>query len=113
MGAANGFVSVAAGAFGAHGLKRRLSEHMLAHWETAARYQMSHALALLAVGALAASRGASVSAAGWSFTAGIAVFCGSLYALALTGVTRLGMVTPLGGVAMLAGWLLLMRAALA
>lgn len=111
LGAANGFLSVAAGAFGAHGLRRRLAENMLAHWETAARYQMYHALALLAVGALAATRGDAVNAAGWSFTAGIVVFSGSLYALALTGETRLGMVTPLGGVAMLVGWALLARAA--
>ncbi|MEZ4393002.1 MAG: DUF423 domain-containing protein [Polyangiales bacterium] len=113
IGAVNGFVSVAAGAFGAHGLKRRISEQMLAHWETAARYQMMHALALLAVAALAESRGEAMNGAGWSFTAGIVVFSGSLYVLALTGVTKLGMITPLGGLALLAGWLLVLRASLA
>jgi uncharacterized membrane protein YgdD (TMEM256/DUF423 family) len=112
LGAANGFVSVAAGAFGAHGLRRRLAENMLAHWETAARYQMYHALALLAVGALASTRGDAVNGAGWGFTAGIVIFSGSLYVLALTGVTKLGMITPIGGLALLAGWLLLARAAM-
>lgn len=110
IGALNGFVSVAAGAFGAHALKRRLSEQMLAHWETAARYQMFHALALLAVALLAETRGRAMNPAGWSFTAGIVLFSGSLYALAVTGVTRLGAVTPLGGVALLVGWALLIRA---
>lgn len=113
LAAVNGFLSVAAGAFGAHGLKNRLAAPMLAHWETAARYQMYHALALLGVAALAQAKGDVAQPAGWSFVVGIALFSGSLYVLALTGVTKLGMVTPLGGLAMLAGWALVIRAALA
>jgi uncharacterized membrane protein YgdD (TMEM256/DUF423 family) len=105
LGCAFALLGVAAGAFGAHGLRARLSAEMLAVWETAARYQMYHALALLAV-ALAASRwpAAGWGAAGWLFTAGILVFSGSLYLLALTGVRWLGAITPLGGLCFLAGW---------
>lgn len=112
LGALHAFVSVACGAFGAHGLRARLSERMLANWETAARYQMTHALGLLALGALAAQRGAAVDPAGVAFNVGIVIFSGSLYLMALTGVTRLGAITPLGGLALLLGWLLLARAAL-
>jgi uncharacterized membrane protein YgdD (TMEM256/DUF423 family) len=112
IGALSAFVGVAAGAFGAHGLKERLSADMLAVFETGARYQMYHALALFAA-AWAASRwpGAWTSAAGWLFVAGTLVFSGSLYALSLTGVRWLGAVTPLGGLAFLAGWLCLTVAA--
>ncbi len=108
LGCAFGLLGVAAGAFGAHALRDRLSPHLLSVFETGARYQMYHALALLAV-ALAASRfpAGSWRAAGWLFTAGTVVFSGSLYLLALTGVRWLGAVTPLGGLAFLAGWLLL------
>ncbi len=112
LGAVNAFVAVAAGAFGAHGLKGRLSPEMLANFETGARYHMYHALALLAVGWVAArSQGGAIGAAGWCFTIGIVVFCGSLYGLSLSGVTRLGAITPIGGTAMLVGWLLLAWAA--
>lgn len=105
MGCAFALLGVAAGAFGAHGLRARLSADMLAVWETAARYQLYHALALLAV-ALAAARwpAAAWGAAGWLFAAGILVFSGSLYLLALTGVRWLGAITPLGGLCFLAGW---------
>jgi uncharacterized membrane protein YgdD (TMEM256/DUF423 family) len=108
LGCAFAFLGVAAGAFGAHGLRARLSAEMLAVWETAARYQLLHALALLAV-ALAAARwpGAGWWLAGWLFTAGILVFSGSLYLLAFTGVRWLGAITPLGGACFLAGWLAL------
>lgn len=108
VGAASGCLSVAAGAFAAHGLRERLDPRMLDVFETAARYQMYHSLALLAV-AWMASRAASplTDAAGWCFLAGILLFSGSLYALALTGVTRLGMITPLGGTLFLIGWVLL------
>lgn len=108
LGCMFGLTGVAAGAFGAHALRARLPADLLAVFETGARYQMYHALALLAV-ALLASRTASgaVTAAGWLFTAGIVVFSGSLYALALTGVRVLGAVTPLGGVCFLAGWIAL------
>jgi uncharacterized membrane protein YgdD (TMEM256/DUF423 family) len=117
IAALNGFLAVAAGAFGAHGLKSRLSGDMLAVFETAARYQMYHALALLAVAWLA-DRAPSrpqlrySTAAGWSLTVGIMLFSGSLYALALSGVRGLGAITPIGGVAFLIGWLLLGIAAL-
>jgi uncharacterized membrane protein YgdD (TMEM256/DUF423 family) len=103
-GAANAFVAVAAGAFGAHGLKARLSPELLAVFETGARYQMYHALALLAVAVLGVQR--DLDAAGWAFLAGIFLFSGSLYALSLSGVRGLGAITPLGGLAFLAGWAL-------
>ena len=105
IGALAGFLGVAFGAFGAHGLRSRLSPDMLAVFETAVRYQMYHALALLLTAALAArSDGWLVSMAGWSFTAGILVFSGSLYVLALTGITMFGAITPIGGLAFLLGW---------
>ncbi len=112
IAAVNGFLAVAAGAFGAHALKSRLTAELLANFETAARYQMYHALALLAVFALAA-RGASrsVEVAGWGFTLGIVLFCGSLYAYSLGGPRWLVMVTPIGGAAMLVGWVSLLIAA--
>ncbi len=111
IGALSAFVGVAAGAFGAHGLRERLSAEMLAVFETGVRYQMYHALALLA-SAWAADRwpGTLTSAAGWLFVAGTLVFSGSLYALSLTGQRWLGAVTPLGGLAFLAGWLCLAAA---
>ncbi|HVP69643.1 MAG TPA: DUF423 domain-containing protein [Anaeromyxobacteraceae bacterium] len=113
LGAASGLVAVAAGAFGAHGLRARLAPDLLAIFETAARYQMYHALALLAA-AWATTRwpGPAAAWAGWLFVAGTLVFSGSLYALALTGTRWLGAVTPLGGVAFLAGWASLAWAAL-
>lgn len=108
LGALSAAVAVAAGAFGAHALKGHLSPDDLAIFETGARYQMYHALALLAV-AWAATRwpGGAVSTAGWLFVVGTLLFSGSLYALALTGVRWLGAVTPLGGLAFLAGWVCL------
>ena len=113
VGALAAFVGVALGAFGAHGLRSRLSAEMLTVFETGVRYQMYHALAILIV-ALAAARldGWLIRSAGWLFTAGIVLFSGSLYALALTGVTVLGAVTPLGGLAFLAGWAVLVIASL-
>lgn len=105
LGAVSAAVAVAAGAFGAHALKARLSPEALAVWETAARYQTVHALALFAVAqAAAAWRSRLVEVAGWAFVVGTVLFSGSLYALALSGVRGLGAVTPLGGVAFLAGW---------
>ena len=112
VGALMGFVGVALGAFGAHGLKGRLSAEMLAVFETAVRYQMYHALALLVLGAMMSRlEGRAVIVAGWSFTAGILIFSGSLYALALSGVTMLGAITPIGGLAFLIGWIALAIAA--
>ena len=112
IGAVLGFVAVAAGAFGAHALRARLTPADLEIFETAARYQMYHALALLGV-AWAFTRwpGGAATAAGWLFLAGTVVFSGSLYLLVLTGQRWLGAVTPLGGVALLAGWLALAWAA--
>lgn len=107
-GAALGFLGVAAGAFGAHALRETLSPERLQIFETGARYQLIHALALVAV-ALALERAASraAAAAGWLFLAGEVIFAGSLYALALSGVRIWGAVTPLGGLCYLAGWALL------
>jgi uncharacterized membrane protein YgdD (TMEM256/DUF423 family) len=112
IGALMGFVGVGLGAFGAHGLRGRLTPEMLGIFETGVRYQMYHAVALLALAAMMPRvEGRLVLIAGWSFTAGILIFSGSLYALALTGVTTLGAITPIGGVAFLAGWIALAIAA--
>ncbi len=108
LGGASAFIAVAAGAFGAHALRARLAPDLLAAFETGARYQMYHALGLLAV-AWAVTRWPvpAVRVAGWLFVAGTVIFSGSLYLLALTGVRGFGAVTPLGGLAFLAGWLAL------
>lgn len=113
MGALAGVVGVALGAFGAHGLRGRLAPDMLAVFETGVRYQLYHALALVALGALAPTlAGRLHTIAGWSFAAGIVIFSGSLYVLALTDIRALGAVTPLGGVAFLVGWACLAIAAI-
>jgi uncharacterized membrane protein YgdD (TMEM256/DUF423 family) len=106
--AAAGFLGVALGAFAAHALKARLQPDMLAVFETGVRYQMYHVFALFAA-AWAWSRWANriFAAAGGLFIAGIVFFSGSLYALSLTGLRWLGAITPLGGLAFLAGWLCL------
>jgi uncharacterized membrane protein YgdD (TMEM256/DUF423 family) len=113
LGSVAAFLAVALGAFGAHGLRGRLSPDMLAVFETGVRYHMYHALALILV-ALVMGRfsGWLVSTAGWCFVAGIVLFSGSLYALAISGVTMLGAITPLGGLAFLAGWACLAFAAI-
>lgn len=114
LGAINGFLSVALGAFGAHALKERLSEKYLAIWETAVQYQMFHALALVAIGILMSNKllghVTSLNAAGYLIFAGIIIFSGSLYALSLSGVGILGAITPIGGVAFLVGWVMLIVA---
>ena len=103
------FIAVAAGAFGAHTLGRQIGPERLAVWQTAVQYHAWHGLALFGVGLLMrttpAHRGLAV--AGWLFIAGIALFSGSLYLLAATGVTTFGFITPVGGVAFLAGWAIL------
>src|SRR5262245_17127354 len=105
VGGLAGFLGVAFGAFGAHGLRTRLSPEMLAVFETAVRYQMYHALAILAVGLIVVRLdGWLYRTAGWLFTGGILLFSGSLYAMALTGVTTLGAITPIGGLLFLLGW---------
>ena len=113
VGAISGFISVAAGAFGAHGLKARLSPDLLATFEIGARYQMYHALLLVLIGVLATSRSAtSYSASAWLLVAGTVLFSGSLYALALSGQRWFGAITPLGGLCFLLAWLLLAYSAL-
>jgi len=108
LGALSAFIGVGLGAFAAHGLKARLDPAMLAIFETGVRYQMYHALGLLAVGwACTRWPGGPTTASGWLFVAGTLVFCGSLYVLAFTGVRWLGALTPIGGLAFLAGWLCL------
>jgi uncharacterized membrane protein YgdD (TMEM256/DUF423 family) len=108
LGALSAAIAVGLGAFGAHGLRQRLVPDMLVVFETGVRYQMYHALAVLGI-ALASSRwpSATLLAAGWLFLAGTVVFSGSLYLLAMTGQRWLGAVTPLGGAAFIAGWLVL------
>jgi uncharacterized membrane protein YgdD (TMEM256/DUF423 family) len=112
LGALSAGLSVAAGAFGAHALRERVEPRLLDVFETAARYQMYHALALLAVGWLA-SRVTSgwLTASGWLFVAGTVLFSGSLYAMTFTGLRALGAITPIGGVCFIAGWLALAIAA--
>jgi uncharacterized membrane protein YgdD (TMEM256/DUF423 family) len=103
------FLAVALGAFGAHALKSRLTPEMAATWQTAVQYHAWHSLALFAVGLLMLHwpERAGLGIASWLLLAGIVLFSGSLYALALTGVRGLGAVTPIGGVAFLAGWAVL------
>lgn len=116
VGAISAGIAVAAGAFGAHALRARVDERALEVWETAARYQMYHALALFVVAWLSERAplagdapmgrlsGSSVRLAGWAFVGGTVLFSGSLYLMTLTGMTWLGAVTPLGGVGFLVGW---------
>jgi len=109
IGALSGLLAVAAGAFGAHSLRDRLSPDMLQVFQTGATYDMYHALALVGVGILlgrfSVGGSAWLSGAGWLFVAGTLLFSGSLYALSISGATWLGAITPLGGVAFLLGWL--------
>ncbi|WKW12633.1 DUF423 domain-containing protein [Pseudogemmatithrix spongiicola] len=110
LGALSAGIAVAAGAFGAHALRARVEPRLLEVFETGARYQMYHALALLAVAWLVGQGGrvaGPAAWAGWCFVAGTLLFSGSLYAMTFTGIRALGAITPLGGVAFLAGWLLL------
>ena len=103
-----GFTGVALGAFAAHGLKNRLSAEYLAIFHTGVLYQLIHALAILGVAVLAAQLpGRLMTMAGWSFALGIVLFSGSLYVLTLTGISKLGIITPFGGLAFLVGWALL------
>lgn len=107
-----GFTGVALGAFAAHGLKDRLSAEYLAIFHTGVTYQLVHTLALLGVALLATHiPGRIVTWAGVSFVIGILLFSGSLYLLTLTGISKLGIITPLGGVAFLIGWVCLGLAA--
>lgn len=108
MGAIASGVAVILGAFGAHGLKSRVDPELLVVFETGVRYQMYHALALLAVGlARVHWPTAVISLAGWFFLAGILIFSGSLYLMTATGERWLGAITPIGGLAFIIGWVLL------
>ncbi|TVP54363.1 MAG: DUF423 domain-containing protein [Gemmatimonadales bacterium] len=108
IAAAYGFVAVALGAFAAHGLQDRMEERALEVMEIGVRYQMTHALALLAVSLLLLREpSAWLTASGWSFTVGVIFFSGALYLLASTGIGRFGAVAPIGGILFLAGWVLL------
>ena len=106
LGAVNAFISVALGAFGAHGLEGRISDHYLGIWETAVQYQMFHAAGLIAIGILIGLTGVTMNAAGWLMFAGIIFFSGSLYVLAVSGISVLGAITPIGGVLFLAAWVM-------
>jgi uncharacterized membrane protein YgdD (TMEM256/DUF423 family) len=114
IGSINAFLAVALGAFGAHGLKGRLSTDMLSVYQTGVQYQMYHALALILVAVLYSQfpQSTTLNWAGWLFLIGIVLFSGSLYALSLSGIKILGAITPLGGLAFLAGWVMVVISAL-
>lgn len=109
LGAVGGLLTVALGAFGAHGLKSRVDPALLANWNTAADYLGLHALALLACGLTLLHRPEAglVNWAGWAFLVGVCLFSGSLFAMTLTGLRQLGMITPIGGVLLIIAWALL------
>lgn len=109
LGSLNLFLAVALGAFGAHGLRSRLEAGLLVTWQTGVLYHLVHALGLVLVGILVhlLPQAPLLRSAGWALLAGIVLFSGSLYLLVLTGVRPLGAITPFGGLAFLAGWLLL------
>jgi len=113
-GALLGGVAVVLGAFGAHGLEDYLVEYkQTANYETAVRYQMFHALALVLVGILAERRPTStLRVAGWCFLAGVVIFSGALYGIALMRFSKLGMIAPIGGALLIAGWVALAVSAL-
>ena len=109
LGAVGGLLTVALGAFGAHGLKGRVDPALLANWNTAADYLGLHALAILACGLTLLHRPEAglVNWAGWAFLIGVCLFSGSLFAMTLTGLRQLGMITPIGGVLLILAWALL------
>lgn len=108
LGVINGFLAVALGAFGAHGLEGKISEKMLDTWDKAVHYQMFHTMALFITGLLAEKiTGGSILWAGWLFFIGILLFSGSLYVYSTTGIKSLAMITPIGGLTFLAGWVIL------
>ncbi|WP_404455836.1 DUF423 domain-containing protein [Oceanobacillus kapialis] len=108
LGVVNGFLAVALGAFGAHGLEGRISEKAIATWEKAVTYQMFHTMALLVTGLFMAKfTSGGLVWAGGMFFAGIVLFSGSLYIYSVTSIKTFAMITPLGGVAFLIGWVLI------
>ncbi|WP_284140169.1 MULTISPECIES: DUF423 domain-containing protein [unclassified Virgibacillus] len=108
LGVVNGFLAVALGAFGAHGLEGKISEKALGTWEKAVNYQMFHTMALLVTGLLYAKfQSSSLIGAGWLFFVGVILFSGSLYIYSTSGIKLFAMITPFGGVAFLIGWVLL------
>ena len=109
LGSLNAFLAVALGAFGAHGLKAKVSSELLATWQTGVLYHLVHALGLLLIGILVhlLPEESLLQISGWLLLAGVVLFSGSLYLLVLSGVRMIGMVTPFGGVAFLIGWVLL------
>lgn len=111
LGALFGLLAVIIGAFGAHGLENNLSEHALARYHTGVEYQFYHVMALLILGIIS-SQGSTtprlIKLSGITFTAGILLFSGSLYLYALTGISKFGMVTPIGGLAFILGWIFLL-----
>lgn len=113
IGAVNGFLAVAAGAFAAHGLEGRIAPRALEIFQTGAQYHLTHALAIVAASLVRGQAVRRATVAAWLFTLGIVLFSGSLYFLALTNSTALVIATPLGGVSLLAGWVALALAGLA
>ncbi|MFD1852232.1 DUF423 domain-containing protein [Oceanobacillus bengalensis] len=108
LGVLNGFIAVAFGAFGAHGLEGRLSASQLETWNTAVQYQMFHTMALFVTGLLLMKfDSSSLNWAGWLFFIGIILFSGSLYIYATTAIKTFAMITPIGGIAFLVGWVLI------
>ncbi|OMP66548.1 DUF423 domain-containing protein [Domibacillus epiphyticus] len=113
LGAINAFLAVALGAFGAHGLEGKVEPKYLEIWKTAVQYQMFHAIGLMIVGFLMGQFPGSslLNWSGWLMLAGIILFSGSLFVLAVTAISKLGAITPLGGLAFLAAWVLVIAAA--
>lgn len=113
IGTLSAGLGVALGAFGAHGLKSKVAPEMLTVWETAVQYHLIHALGLVLVGILCQliPEASLIRNAGWLFLGGIVLFSGSLYAMVLTGNKPLGIITPMGGVAFIMGWISLAVAA--
>jgi len=103
-GSISAFLAVALGAFAAHGLKQHLDEYELGIWQTAVDYQMTHSLGLILIGLLAKSFSINLNKPGFIMLTGILIFSGSLYALSLSGIKTLGMITPIGGMCFLIAW---------
>ncbi|MGE7906251.1 DUF423 domain-containing protein [Peribacillus sp. NPDC094092] len=112
LGALNGFIAVALGAFGAHGLEGKIPDKYLETWQTAVQYQMFHAVGLLVIGLLAGKVSSPlINWSGWLMLIGIILFSGSLFVLSVTQIKILGAITPLGGVSFLVAWVLMIIAA--